>query len=108
MENWSPDYCNLEILKAAAEHMEIPLAFARKITAHYSGFIADTIRTGRFEGILLPYLGKIQPRLDKVQYLNHMKGAPLAEVRVNGKETKRKRVIPAILATDSSPSTDTP
>lgn len=64
--------CNNHIIREIAEDANLNVSQVEDITKHCSSFIADTIRSGGLEGVMIPYLGKFQVKLHSQQYKDYL------------------------------------
>ena len=72
----NPDkICNKELYAEVAKELNESESLVEEIIKIQSKFTIEVMERGAFETILYPYLGKIKPRLKKVQMINHMQGA---------------------------------
>ena len=64
--------CNNRIVRDIAEDMKLNISQVEDITKHFSGFISNTIHSGAMEGVMIPYLGKFQVKLNSQQYKDYL------------------------------------
>jgi nucleoid DNA-binding protein len=57
------------IQKLASEH-NLPLQKVEEAVYYQFKYVADVIRSGKFESIRLPFLGKFHVRPGRLRYLN--------------------------------------
>ena len=60
--------CNHRIVRTVAEDLKINIEQVEEITKFFTGYIADTIRTGSLDGVTVPYLGKFHVKPYSQQY----------------------------------------
>jgi type II secretory pathway component PulF len=72
LQQYEEKECNRRLVKEVSEELEQTQAYTEKILSHYSQFIANTIRSGSLEGVFIPFLGKIQPKLKNQQYRDYL------------------------------------
>lgn len=66
--------CNKELLAEVSYEVEENIATVRDVIHEYSKFIADMIREGAFETMLVPYFGKFEPKIKQIQRRYHRRG----------------------------------
>lgn len=67
-EDWEEKTCNTRLIEEVSEEQQVRPAIVDGILKHYNNYIADTIRSGTMEGVMVPYLGKFQVKLKNQQY----------------------------------------
>jgi hypothetical protein len=60
--------CNQRLIKEVADELKSHPSIVAGCIDFYGEFIANTIRAGAMEGVIIPYLGKIQVKLINQQY----------------------------------------
>jgi nucleoid DNA-binding protein len=63
---------NEKLYEEVARLTKVPEAEVRKMVEFYGKFIADTMKRGDMQGVMIPYFGKFRP---KVKKLRNMKKA---------------------------------
>lgn len=66
--------CNKDLLTDVKMATGESAADISSVVDFFSQFIADTIREGAFEGVLVPHFGKFQPKVTKVQWRAERQG----------------------------------
>lgn len=59
--------CNDECYAAVAKKLNVSEAEVKEVIEHFLSFMDVKVREGKFEGMRLPYMGVITPRLDYIQ-----------------------------------------
>lgn len=71
--------CNKELLQDTVLKTKEKAADVRSAVDFYSRFIAETMKAGAFETVMVPYMGKFQPKTKEIQWKMHRKGLPRPE-----------------------------
>lgn len=66
--------CNVELTKDVIRKTKEQPKVVRDITHQYSAFIANTIKSGAYETVLVPYFGKFKPKTKRIQKIYNNKG----------------------------------
>lgn len=66
--------CNELCILETAQELGLPVNTVRKIVDSQFALVKETMESGTFESIRLPYLGRFSAKLKQVQMINHMKG----------------------------------
>lgn len=75
--------CNKELLQDTVIKTKETTASVKGAVDFYSRFIADTMKAGAFETVMIPYFGKFQPKTREIQWTMHRKGLPRPEIKEN-------------------------
>lgn len=66
-------YCNQDVINESCQKLEYPKFLVKRIEQHWHKFVLDTIQSGKFENILIPYLVKFvfnKRKMDTINYKN--------------------------------------
>jgi hypothetical protein len=66
--------CNKELLSDTQLATKEAPVLIKGVVDFYSKFIAETMKIGAFETIMVPYFGKFQPKTKEIQWKAHRKG----------------------------------
>lgn len=66
--------CNKELLNDVQLATKESTAVINSAVGFYSKFIADVMKTGAFESVMIPYFGKFQPKTKEIQWKAHRRG----------------------------------
>jgi len=69
----------IEIELEIARKMEMRFATVQDIVVSQFAFAAKTIRSGEFESVMLPYLGKFKPSPKTLKWINERKAQKIYE-----------------------------
>lgn len=65
--------CNARITEETAAEVGQDKKFVEEAVGHFAEFIATTIRSGNMDGVLIPYMGKIQMKPMSAMYHDYLK-----------------------------------
>lgn len=68
--------CNKRLLTDVQLTTKESTATIKDAVDFYGKFIADTIKVGAFETIMIPYFGKFQPKTKEIQWKANRRGLP--------------------------------
>jgi len=66
--------CNIDLLDDVVHNTKESSQTVRSVVNFFSSFIADTIKEGAFESVIVPHFGKFQPKTKEIQWRMHYKG----------------------------------
>lgn len=66
--------CNKDLLNDVQLATKESAAAISAAVGFYSKFIADTMRVGAYETVMIPYFGKFQPKTKEIQWKAHRRG----------------------------------
>lgn len=64
--------CNQRIMKQIGLDLNLPQSLIEDVLKSVSSYTADVIRMGGMEGVMLPYLGKLQVKPESQQYRDYV------------------------------------
>jgi nucleoid DNA-binding protein len=65
--NAKKNFCNEIIIEEVADERKVSVELVREVVHSHSRYILEIIKSGAFESISLPYLGKLKAKLRSVQ-----------------------------------------
>lgn len=66
--------CNVELMKDTVRETKLQPKVVKSIISQYVQYIADTIKSGAYEKVLIPYFGKFKPKTKRIQHFYNNKG----------------------------------
>ncbi len=67
------NFCNQDVINETAEKLETPKFLIKRIENHWHNFVHNTIISGNFENVLVPFLIKIEFNQKKMDAINYRK-----------------------------------